>query len=323
MDKFDRIYALHSLLARRRRPVPLQSICEELECSRATANRHIREMRLYLNAPIEYDRAGNGYFYDRSIALHPYELPGLWFNTSELHALLTAQSLLERVDPGLYSEQIEPLGDRIRSMLERAGHRDDESMRRIRILSLAKRRFDNHLFRNIAGATLERKRLQICYHGRGNNNFTEREISPQRLVHYRDNWYLDSWCHASDGYRTFAVERITQAHRLKARAKSVSEQALDNYFTGAFGIFSGPATHTAVLHFTPERARWVAEEEWHPKQTSRWLEDERYELRIPYGNPTELIMDILKYGTDVEVVKPASLRNAVKRRIQQMVEIYV
>lgn len=321
MDKFDRIYALHNVLNCHRQPVPMTKIMSELECAKATAKRIIEHMRLYLDAPINYDRQRNGYFYD-SGGGHPFELPGLWFNTSELHALLTAQVLLERVDPGIYSEQLAPLRQKINTILENAGEKDDESNRRIRILSLAKRQFDNHIFRQVASAVLERKQLHIQYNGRGDDVSSERDISPQRLVHYRDNWYLDAWCHSKNNYRTFAIERITHARGLKSRAKKISEQALDEYFSSAFGIFSGAAKHTAVLHFTPKRARWVAEEEWHPAQQSRWLDNGDYELCIPYGNSSELIMDILKYGLDVEVISPASLRHEVKRRIEMMTEIY-
>jgi len=321
MDKFDRIYALHNLLSSSRQPVSMARIMDELECANATAKRIIQHMRLHLDAPISHDRERNGYYYDRA-GDHPFELPGLWFNTSELHALLTAQMLLERVDPGLYSEQLAPLRDRITSILKKAGENDDESTRRIRILALARRQFNNHIFRQVASAVLERKQLHIQYKGRGDGETSQRNISPQRLVHYRDNWYLDAWCHRKNNYRTFAIERIAQARVLGKRAKAISEQALDDYFTNAFGIFSGPAKHVAVLRFTPERARWVAEEEWHPEQQSRWLDNGDYELRIPYGNPRELIMDILKYGADVEVVSPASLRNEVKRRIESMREIY-
>jgi predicted DNA-binding transcriptional regulator YafY len=321
MDKFDRIYALHNVLSHYRQPVPLTKIMSELECAKATAKRIIEHMRLYLDAPISYDRERNGYYYDLA-AGHPFELPGIWFNTSELHALLTAQVLLERVDPGLYSEQLAPLRHKIKTILENAGEKDDESSRRIRILALAKRQFNNHIFRQVASAALKRKQLHIQYNGRGDGETSERDISPQRLVHYRDNWYLDAWCHSKNDYRTFAVERITQARTLSKRAKAISEQDLDGYFSSAFGIFSGTAKHTAILHFIPKRARWVAEEEWHPEQQSRWLDNGDYELRIPYGNPSELIMDILKYGADVEVVSPASLRNEVKRRIESMRAIY-
>ncbi len=321
MGKFDRIYALHNLLSSSRQPVSMARIMENLECAKATAKRAIEHMRLHLNAPLEYDRERNGYHYDRAGG-HPFELPGLWFNTSELHALLTAQVLLERVDPGLYSAQLAPLRDRITGILKKAGKNDDESNRRIRILALARRQFDNHVFQQVASAVLERKRLHIQYQGRGDGETSQRNISPQRLVHYRDNWYMDAWCHGKNNYRTFALERIAQARVLGKRAKAISEQALDNYFTSTFGIFSGTATHTAVLNFSPQRARWVAEEEWHPGQQSRWLDNGDYQLRIPYGNPSELIMDILKYGADVEVIAPASLRHEVKRRIDSMRKIY-
>ncbi len=323
MERFDRFYALHGLLSSHKHPVPLTCIMEELECATSSAKRLIAKMRLYLDAPIKYDRQKNGYYYDQSqYGEHPYELPGLWFNTSELHALLTSHTLLERVDAGIYSQQINPLRERIETLLEKTGQTSDEIAKRIRILSIASRKFNSHIFRHITSAVLQRKQLSISYRGRQNTEASCRTVSPQRLVYYRNNWYLDAWCHLRDEFRTFAVERIKYAHELKQKARHISEDRLDDYFTTAFGIFSGKAKHTAILHFNPERARWVAEEQWHPQQQSRWLKNGYFELRIPYGNPTELIMDILKYGSDVEVIKPASLRNAVKRKICCMSKLY-
>ena len=63
----------------------------------------------------------------------------------------------------------------------------------------------------------------------------------------------------------------------------------------------------AVLHFTPERARWVADEEWHPGQQRTYLPDGTYELRIPYRDPRELVMDILRHGSHVKVISPPTL----------------
>ncbi|PCJ87220.1 MAG: transcriptional regulator [Thiotrichaceae bacterium] len=324
MDQFDRFYALHNIFKIKKHPVSLSYIMDELECATSTAKRLISRMRLYLDAPIEYSRQHNGYYYDYSKTRnsHPYELPGLWFNTSELHALLTTQTLLENVDPGIYSQQLSPLKQRIQSLLEHTGEKYDDISQRIRILSIAQRTFDNHIFRHVTTAVLQRKKLKINYAGRQQTQATERSVSPQRLIHYRYNWYLDAWCHLRKEFRTFAVERITFAKVENSKAKTFSQQALNEYFASAFGIFSGKAKHTAVLHFTPERARWVAEEQWHPQQQSKWLDNGSYELCIPYGNATELIMDILKYGTDVEVIKPASLKNAVKRKIHSMAQLY-
>jgi len=55
------------------------------------------------------------------------------------------------------------------------------------------------------------------------------------------------------------------------------------------------------------RARWVADEQWHPRQTGRFLEGGRYELQVPYSDPCERVMDILKFGAEVEVVAPIEL----------------
>lgn len=322
MDQFDRFYALHGILKNHKYPVPLSQIMEQLECAKSTAKRLIYKMRLYLDAPIEYHREQNGYFYDDSKSGYAYELPGLWFNTSELHALLTTQALLEKVDPGIYSRQLSPLKKRIESLLEHTGETHDEINKRIRILAIAQRKFNDQVFRHITSAVLQRKKLNIIYADRQQDTAMQRIVSPQRLTHYRYNWYLDTWCHLRKEFRTFAVERISHARVENKVAKKFSEKQLNDYFASAFGIFSGSAKHIAILHFSAERARWVAEEQWHPQQKSKWLEDGSYQLCIPYGNPTELIMDILKYGSDVEVIKPAALRNAVTRKIRGMAQLY-
>jgi len=77
-----------------------------------------------------------------------------------------------------------------------------------------------------------------------------------------------------------------------------------------------------VLRFNAERARWVAREQWHPQQQSRWLDDGSFELTLPYGNPTELIMDILRFGPDVEVIAPPALRQQVIKRLRDSLQKY-
>jgi predicted DNA-binding transcriptional regulator YafY len=77
-----------------------------------------------------------------------------------------------------------------------------------------------------------------------------------------------------------------------------------------------------TLLFTAERSRWVSSERWHPEQKGRLLADGRYELKVPYSNDPELIMDILKYGADCTVVSPVELKTRVTGEIQKMVAAY-
>jgi predicted DNA-binding transcriptional regulator YafY len=288
---------------------------EKLECSRATVNRIIEEMRLYFNAPIEYDRLRNGYHYALNNG-ETFEFPGLWFSASELYALLTAQQLLAHVQPGLLDTQLKPVKGRIEKILSASQLGSEEISKRVRILRMTGRNVILDCFQTVAGALLQRNRLKINYHGRGNDETSLREVSPQRLIHYRDNWYLDAYCHTRNALRSFAVERITTAKALPQHCRKISEKQLDAHYTSSYGIFAGKAKHIAVLRFTPERARWVADEHWHPRQQSRMLEDGSYELRVPYSDSRELVMDILKHSGEVEVISPEALRNAVAERLK-------
>jgi predicted DNA-binding transcriptional regulator YafY len=142
-------------------------------------------------------------------------------------------------------------------------------------------------------------------------------------VRYRDNWYLDAWCHLRRDLRSFAIERIHDAEPRSRPAINVADKELDAHFATAYGIFAGTPRETALLRFTPECARWVADEKWHPGQDGRFLPDGSYELRIPYGDPRELVMDIARYGPRVEVIEPVTLRRTVAEYLRQAREIYL
>lgn len=304
MDRFRRYYRLHQILSSRRLPVSRVVLERELGgCSSATVKRIIEELRNY-GAPIEYIRDRNGYCYTSGAA---FELPGIWFSPSEIEALFVAGHLLERAEPGLLAETLAPLKQKLQKILaqEHLGH--GELARRVRILRIGGRG-TGKFFDTVADALSRRGRLHIEYRARSSNETTWRVISPQRLVHYRDNWYLDAWCHLRKGLRSFSLECICSAQLLERSARDIPERTLDAHFTATYGIFAGVQRHIAVLRFTAERARWVAEEQWHPNQKGSFLGDGSYELKVPYGDPRELIGDILRHGPQVEVMEPAQLR---------------
>lgn len=314
MDLFDRIYELDRILRRARTPVSRAALQERLECSRATVGRIIGEARDCLGAPIEYDRRAGGYRYGESED-GPFELPGLWFNASELYALLAAHQLLANAQPGLLEGDLAPLLARIERTLAARGLGKSEAARRIRILRMAARRVDQGHFRTVAGALVGRRRLELHYHGRVRDELTRRQVSPQRLTHYRENWYLDAWDHGARALRSFSVDRIRRAQATGAAARDIPDAELDKHFASAYGIFAGRPRHTAVLRFSARSARWVADETWHPEQRGRF-EDGHYVLEIPYADSRELVGDILRHGAEVVVVSPPALREEVFRQLE-------
>ena len=323
MDRFDRIFQLNKLFTNRHAPVSLKEIMVKLECSQATAERDIQELRNFLNAPLEYDRKHNGYYYNQS-GDKPYELPGLWFSTEELNGLLICQQILQNISPGLLSEQITALRKRIESLfnIKHAPCPTDISQK-VSFHTLGRRLKDDCEFKKIATALFNNQQLTIHYSPRSDNaNSGERIVSPQQLNFYRDNWYLIAFCHLRNELRLFAVDKIITAKILKTTAKQIDEQQVKQFLGSSYGIFSGNAEHIAVLEFSPTKAKWVADEIWHEQQLGKWLTNGSYQLSFPFNDSRELIMDILKHGNEVEVIAPEFLREAVKEQIFLMQKIY-
>ena len=309
MTKSERFGIIERMLLSRR-SVSFAELQQRLEVSRATLHRDLRDLKERMHVPILCDRATGTYRIDNSV--ERYELPGVWFSASEIHALLSMQQLLAAFDAGgLLAEHVGPLRQRLLGMLESATDSADDIARRIRILSAAARPYAPQHFQHIAAALMERRRLSIEYAARSNGDTSQREISPQRLTHYRSNWYLEAWCHLRDELRRFSVDAIKTVKTIDAIAQEIPEAELDAALGAGYGIFAGTEVQWATLLFTPDRARWVAAEHWHPEQEGHFLDDGSYQLRLPYSNDPELIMDILKYGPDCEVVAPVGLREKV------------
>lgn len=318
----ERIYQIDQLLTGKR-SVGFQEMLDRLEISRATLKRDLAYMRDRLNAPIVFDKELGGYRLEKQGPGTQYELPGLWFTAEEIHALLTMQHLLADLDTGgLLGPHIKPLLSRLTAIL---GTKDDSMnnlQRRIKFETVGNRKFNLDHFQVVGSSLLRRKRMVIDYMARSKNEFTTREISPQRLVYYRDNWYLDAWCYLKNDLRSFSVDSIKRAEILEKKAEIISEKKLDEVLGSGYGIFSGTNIKWATLVFSAERAKWVASEKWHPNQKSKFLKDGSFELKIPYTLEHELIMDIMKYGQDVIVTEPADLKRTIQIKHQQAADIY-
>ncbi len=316
MDRYERILTLHRLLKSAHYPVALSRLMAELECSRATLYRDVAFLRDALGAPIESAGGEQAAFRYALGEGARFELPGLWLTSDELAALLALNELISRSGPGVLAGALAPFKARIEGLLSDHGSGKALPIERIRVIPWGERKLDQQVFRIVAGAVLERRQLRFHYRARTTNADSRRTVSPQRLTHYRDNWYLDVWDHDREALRSFAVDRMSDAHALEGAAIDVGESDLNELLASSYGIFAGKPKAWATIRFSSHAARWVADEHWHSQQKGEWLADGRYELKLPYSNSKELLMDVLKYGPDAEVVAPLPLREEMKILLQ-------
>ena len=322
MNQTERYYRIDQLI-QETGCISFKALMQRLEISRATLKRDLQHMRDRLNAPIVHDRDAGGYRYDKAGAGPRFQLPGLWFSADEALALMTMHHMLEGLDAGgLLGPHIRPLMERLGKALGSDEAPAREVLRRVRMQPAQQRRIELRWFQLAGKALMTRRRLKLRYFARHRAERSEREVSPLRLVHYRGNWYLDAWCHQSEGVRMFSIDAIEHTELLDTRARDVAVRQIDEQTAGGYGIYRGSELKWAELAFSAEAARWVRHEQWHPRQRGEDLPDGRYRLTLPYAAPQELEMDILRHGENVEVLAPADLRRHIGARLRKAAAAY-
>lgn len=322
MSDIERLHRIKYMI-QQRKCVTRDAFLTELEISPATFKRDLEYLRSRLKASIVYDRFMGGYKFENLDQVDKIEMPGLWFSEKEATALVLMHHLLSSLDQGgLIGPHIEPLTAIIDGILGQSETSAKELRKRIKVVGIGSRKNSIENFSEIGSALLKRNRLDISYYSKGNDEITNREISPQRLVYYRENWYLDAYCHMRNDLRSFAVDGIREATLSNKKAEEVSDKQCQEHFAESYGIFSGKATQRAKLRFTPEHARWVSGEHWHGQQIGSFDKEGYYNLEFDYNQDPELIMDILKHGSGVEVIGPANLKNRVKSELRKALKGY-
>ena len=317
MAQAARLRDIVAILEARRHPVPREVFLNELGISLATFKRDMDVLKDQFQAPIVWlpGEAGRerGYvLHDKGWSSGKLGLPRAWFTSSEIYALLMIDTLASHIAPGLLTEHLQPLITRITLALSAADDTPEDIRSRVQILASSTKRREATHFENVAKATVRRNRLEILYFTKSRNERSTRIVSPQRLIHYKENWYLVAWCHKVEAPRLFALDSVEDARVLKEAAFEADKAVIDAMVGKDFGIYSGGDRKWAKLRFSALQARWVEAEVWHPEQKASHLDDGSLVLEVPYSDPRELLLDVLKLGPEAEVLEPPELREEVR-----------
>jgi predicted DNA-binding transcriptional regulator YafY len=315
MDRAERLHKTCALM-QQRRAVAFTELRDRLEVSSATLKRDLQYLRDRLGAPIVWDADLRAYRWTSESL--PEGVRGPFYSREELRVLLLFEQLLRKLDPaGFLDEQLAPLRQRLERLLGEGDHAAVELRNRVKVVPLGRRPVAAAVMQPIVSALVQRRRLRLRYRARGTGEETLRKVSPQRLLYYRDHWHLDAWCHLRQDMRNFSLDAIgEEVQGLEEPAHEVDAKRLDAYYESSYGIFAGRQVRWARLRFSAARARWVSSEQWHPEQIGRWDDQGCWLLDLPYADPRELVMDILRHVPEVEVLGPPGLREEVVRRLR-------
>jgi predicted DNA-binding transcriptional regulator YafY len=323
MSNIEAIHAINNVL----NDLPVGATISKKELSKATGigdrtiERHLSTLRKRLAAPLVCEKGSSAYSYDLEEG-DRFELPGIWFSKDELAALFAIKQVLGDIPEGALSKVADKLWERIEKVSVESGQLPNNGWtNKVKILPIGGRIVEDWIFRTVVEGVLKDRKLRIVHKKLGGPS-REREVSPLQIVRFRDNWYLDAWCHAEDGFRSFAMNRISKVAVLQADAVRKDAAALTGHFASAYGIFNGKADKVARIRFLGIAAEEVSQERWHSEQKGTHLPDGNYEIEVPYFKDTELIMDILRWGNLAVVLEPVELRTNVCERLRSALANY-
>ena len=293
-------------------------LASHFELSTKTAQRSIEYFRDRLNAPLEYDESRKGFFY-----IDPtFQLPIMRLSQDELLALLISRKLITEASAGSIGEELGNIATHLGSLLAASlpGKARPEDAFSFRWKGINPT--DPLIFQNVTTALIQGRLLSICYYSPTSSACTMRTVEPHHMVNYLGTWHLIAYCHMRNEWRDFVLGRMTickiEAEEFIIRPKQEWQPFLEN----TFGIFQNRESFNVRLRFSPERSRWIRGEVWHEGQSEELQEDGSLILTVPASHEQEIMMEILRHGSHVEVLEPEWLRVKIQAELAQAINTY-
>jgi proteasome accessory factor C len=287
--------------------------------SEATFYRALRAARSIGNYQIECSN-------DIYMIISQYEMEEETLSTlpddEELIALITIQHIISGMTSKTLSDVFHPLQKRLDKVLKFVVKQPEKWADKIKILDIHYRKIPSGIFVRLTEAITRERVVKFSYTGSTGKN-TLRLVSPQQLVRYKDNWYLDAWCHTNEALRIFSLDSINDLKHANQIYFRLDSETIHDIYATSYGIFSGKPTEVAKIRLVGMAARYAQREIWHPEQILTNNEDGSTVLELPYSKSHELLREILSWGNEAEVLAPGSLREEIVGRVREMKSTYI
>ncbi|WP_040914285.1 helix-turn-helix transcriptional regulator [Lentisphaera araneosa] len=286
---------------------------ESYAVSTKTIGREIDFMRDEYKAPIYYDDSELGYYLTDPTWQLPFQTP----DQEEFFTDLFALRIANKTIPAPLRETLECLEEVQQAAL--AGSPDDlQAMESLiskdpRIPEIAP-----EIYKAVLTAWQESRPMTIHYRGAGGHK-SERQVDAHALYLGNDSWYIHAYCHKAEGFRSFALHRISKAEISDGFFKK-DLKVINKIKMGS--PFSYKTIDNAEVIASPQVAQLIAERDWFPGQVNEWREDGSLCVRYTKVAEDILISWVLGYGGELQLITPPSAVDKLKEKLKKLQKIH-
>ncbi len=176
------------------------------------------------------------------------------------------------------------------------------------------KRYKHHrdVVERVTHAITEKRRIQMRYDSASRGRVTRREVDPYRLWYASGGLYLIGYCHLRKEPRMFAVERIKSVTPTESPYQIPLHFDFEAFVEDSLTVMRGPRINVE-LEFDKPTAGWVKDRVWHPSQQLTRLPGGKLRMTLTVADSRELVGWVLSFGSGVRVLRPESVRAAVKQ----------
>ena len=169
--------------------------------------------------------------------------------------------------------------------------------------------YDNETFELLKSAVIRHRSVKLRYAG-SYEEIRERTVQPYKLVYKAKAWYLQAFCTEKQDWRIFKLNRILELEALEEGFSQLNPPGPIETFEGEYP--------KVTLRF-PKEMSYRVYDEFDKAQIQR---QENGDLVVSANMPEDpwLIGFLLSFGTRVDILSPAHLKEAVAEQAKLIYE---
>ncbi len=298
-------------------PYPgVERLMKELDVSRRTVLRDLEELKIYYNAPIEYDRLHKGYYYTDET----FFVKNVLVSEGELVAMAGILPLLERYDNTPLQETIEKVYDTVCQILPNQVQVQTSLLNQVQFISDPLAPIEASVFTSLFQAIKNHKNISFGYRSLGKTEHSPHSLDPYKIYCQKGDWYLIGYSHEHQTYRTYHLSRMKDIQLL-------SEYEVDPdyekkvHIDPNFGIWNNDQEFQKIeLLFDKSINTYILERTWHKNQVCRQNEDGSVYLSFETNQIQEILYWVLHFGSSVQILNPPELKKKYQEEVKKMLK---
>ncbi|UTW60972.1 WYL domain-containing protein [bacterium SCSIO 12741] len=270
-------------------------------------------------APIKYSREYGGYYYTDP----DYSIDDLPLNEEDMEALKFAATTLSQFKEIRMFDRFGSAIDKLMGRLSMAVESEQESVDQFVQFENTPTARGTEYLSSLLEAAHQQAAVRMKYQSFTHQQESSRIFHPYLLKEFRHRWYVVGFDADGEKIKTFGLDRITGIEPMGSKFEVREAFERDNFFKHTLGITTGTESPERVrLSFTPSQAHYLKTQPLHESQQILVDNDKEMQIELQVVVSHELIMQLLSFGKQVQVMEPSSLVQKIQKILQETLNQY-